>query len=109
MTVAEGSGGREISLNQNAPLGTLRPAADMLFESVAKYGNEVVSVILTGMGQDGANGMEKIKKAGGYVIAESEETCVVYGMPKAVVDRGLADEVLPIQNIADAAVKALKR
>ena len=109
MTVAEGSGGREISLNQNAPLGTLRPAADMLFESVAKYGNEVVSVILTGMGQDGANGMEKIKKAGGYVIAESEETCVVYGMPKAVVDRGLADEVLPVQNIADAAVKALKR
>ena len=81
----------------------------MLFESVAKYGNEVVSVILTGMGQDGANGMEKIKKAGGYVIAESEETCVVYGMPKAVVDRGLADEVLPVQNIADAAVKALKR
>lgn len=109
MTVAEGSAGREISLNQEPPLGTLRPAADMLFDSVARYGNEVVSIILTGMGQDGANGMEKIKKAGGYVIAESEETCVVYGMPKAVVDRGLADEVLPVQNIAEAAVKALKR
>ncbi len=109
MTVAEGAGGKEISLNQNPPLGTLRPAADMLFESVAKYGNDIVSVILTGMGQDGANGMEKIKKTGGYVIAESEETCVVYGMPKAVVDRGLADEVLPVQDIADAAVRALKR
>ena len=109
MTVAEGAGGKEISLNQNPPLGTLRPAADMLFESVAKYGNDIVSVILTGMGQDGANGMEKIKKTGGYVIAESEETCVVYGMPKAVVDRGLADEVLPVQNIAEAAVRALKR
>ena len=109
MTVAEGAGGKVISLNQNPPLGTLRPAADMLFESVAKYGNDIVSVILTGMGQDGANGMEKIKKTGGYVIAESEETCVVYGMPKAVVDRGLADEVLPVQNIAEAAVRALKR
>lgn len=109
MTVAEGSGGREISLNLEPPLGTLRPAADMLFDSVAKYGNQVVSIILTGMGQDGTNGMEKIKKAGGYVIAESEETCVVYGMPKAVIDRGLADEVLPVQNIAEAAVKALGR
>lgn len=109
MTVADGPMGREISLNLDPPLGTLRPAADMLFDSVAKYGNEVVSVILTGMGQDGANGMEKIKKTGGYVIAESEESCVVYGMPKAVVDRGLADEILPVQNIAEAAVKALRR
>jgi len=61
------------------------------------------------MGSDGAKGMQKIKAAGGRVIAEDESTSVVYGMPKAVVDLGLADSVLPIQYIADAIVNSVKR
>ena len=78
-----------------------------MFDSVVKYGADVVSVILTGMGCDGAAGMKKIKQAGGYIIAEAEETCVVYGMPKAVVDAGIADEILPVQQVADAIVNAV--
>ncbi len=105
MTVS--GSGREILLNQDPPLGTLRPAADVLFKSAAPLGRDIVSVILTGMGSDGAIGMTEIKKTGGYVIAESEETAIVYGMPKAVVDLGLADEVKPLQAIAGAIVKAV--
>ena len=105
MTVA--NGGREILLNQDPPIGTLRPAADVLFKSAAPLGGSIVSVILTGMGSDGAVGMAEIKKTGGYVIAESEETAIVYGMPKAVVDRGLADEIKPLQAIAGAIVNAV--
>ena len=96
MEVHSRGGKREIILTQDPPLGTLRPAADVLFKTAANFGGDVVSVILTGMGSDGAAGMQKIKQSGGYVIAESEETCVVYGMPKAVVDLGIADEVLPL-------------
>ncbi len=105
MTVS--GSGREILLNQDPPIGTLRPAADVLFKSAAPLGRDIVSVILTGMGSDGANGMTEIKKTGGYVIAESEETAIVYGMPKVVVDLGLADEVKPLQNIAGAIVNAV--
>lgn len=107
MTVVNGARGREILLNQDPPLGTLRPAADVLFNSVAPLGKDIVSVILTGMGADGAAGMKAIKKHGGYVIAEAEETCVVYGMPKAVIDQGLADEVRRLPEIAGAIVNAV--
>ena len=100
---------RVISLNQNPPLAAHRPAVDVMFDSVAKYGSDVVSVILTGMGCDGTAGMKKIKKAGGYIIAEAQESCVVYGMPKAVVDAGISDEVLPVQNIAEAIMNAVRK
>lgn len=108
LTVRGNANKREISLNQDPPLASHRPAVDIMFDSVVKYGSEVISVILTGMGCDGAAGMKKIKKAGGYVIAEAEETCVVYGMPKSVVEAGIADEVLPIGQIADAIVKKIR-
>ena len=109
MTVQKQGNSYVIALNQNPPLASHRPAVDVLFDSVAPFGNRVVSVILTGMGSDGAKGMQKIKAAGGRVIAEDESTSVVYGMPKAVVDLGLADSVLPIQYIADAIVNSVKR
>jgi two-component system chemotaxis response regulator CheB len=80
-----------------------------LFNSAVPFGKSLVAVIMTGMGNDGAAGMLQIKKAGGYVIAESELTSVVYGMPKAVVDLGIADEVLPVDEIANAIVSAIKR
>lgn len=109
MTV-EGAGGlRRIALNQEPPLANHRPAVDVLFNSVVQFGRDVVSVILTGMGSDGSAGMKKIKNAGGYIIAEDASTAVVYGMPKAVADMGIADEILPLQNIAHAIVAAVQK
>lgn len=98
-----------IVLNQDPPLASHRPAVDILFDSVAPFGSRIVSVILTGMGSDGAKGMQKIKTAGGKVIAEDESTAVIYGMPKAVAELGIADSILPIQCIADAIVNSVKK
>ena len=108
LTVTGNASKREISLNQDPPLASHRPAVDVMFDSVVKYGGDIVSVILTGMGCDGAAGMKKIKRAGGYVIAESDETCVVYGMPKSVVEAGIADEILPVGQVADAIMKRVR-
>jgi two-component system, chemotaxis family, protein-glutamate methylesterase/glutaminase len=86
------------------PATTLhRPSVDVTVESVVEnFGGNVLGVIMTGMGRDGCNGLKKLHEKGGYVIAQDEESCVVYGMPKAVVDEGIADEVLPLETLADA-------
>ena len=100
---------RRIRLGQDPPVGNHRPAVNVMYESVASIGRNLVAVIMTGMGADGCEGMKKIKHSGGYSIAQDASTCVVYGMPKAVVDAGLADEVRPVQGIARAIVEAVKR
>ena len=100
---------RKIRLGQDPPVGNHRPAVDVMYDSAVSIGRNLVAVIMTGMGTDGCAGMRKIKRAGGYSIAQDESTCVVYGMPKAVVDAGLADEVRPVQRIAQAIVEAVKR
>jgi len=80
-----------------------RPAADVLFRSVAKaYGPSVLCVVLTGMGQDGARGARDIHDAGGRVLAQSGPTCVIWGMPKAVEEAGIAEEVVPLPVMAQA-------
>jgi two-component system, chemotaxis family, protein-glutamate methylesterase/glutaminase len=85
-----------------------RPSVDLLMSSTAEaYGHNSFGVILTGMGNDGLAGMKDLKSKGGYVIAQNEETCVVYGMPKAVVNAHLADVVLPIERIPEEIVKML--
>lgn len=104
-----GSKERKIVLSKEPRVGNLRPTANYLFESGAQFGGDLVSVILTGMGSDGCEGMKLIKSSGGYVIAQDEASCVVYGMPKAVVDAGLADEILPLYKIADSIVAAVSR
>ncbi len=109
LKVKEDGGSRKIVLNQDPPVGNHRPAVNVMYDSVAPLGRNLVAVIMTGMGCDGCEGMKKIKAAGGYSIAQDEPTCVVYGMPKAVVDAGLADEVRPVENIAQAIVDAVKR
>ncbi|MCR9097387.1 MAG: chemotaxis response regulator protein-glutamate methylesterase [bacterium] len=79
------------------------PSVDRLFISAAKvYGDRLVCVVLTGMGDDGREGACQVKAAGGRVIAESEETAVIYGMPKQVVNAGVADAVLPLQEVPTA-------
>ena len=84
------------------PAGALyKPCVDIAMTSVADvYHGRSLGVILTGMGHDGCEGMRAIKSRGGKTMAQSEETCTVYGMPKAVVDAGLADKVVPLGNVA---------
>ncbi|MCL4428972.1 MAG: chemotaxis-specific protein-glutamate methyltransferase CheB, partial [Deltaproteobacteria bacterium] len=83
-----------------------RPSVSVMMESVAKgYPGKALGVILTGMGSDGLMGMKKIKETGGKTIAQDEATCVVYGMPKAVVDAGIADMILPIYKIGDEIIR----
>ena len=82
-----------------------RPAADVLFKSVAKYaGANAVGIILTGMGADGAAGMVSMKEAGAKNIAQDEKSCVVFGMPKEAIKAGAVDRVVPLRNIAQAAL-----
>lgn len=110
MRVVPAAGGeRKIALSQEPPVGNHRPAVNVMFDSVASIGKNLVSVIMTGMGSDGCEGMKKIKANGGYSIAQDETSCVVYGMPKAVVDAGLADEIKPLTKIAEAIVEAVRR
>jgi two-component system chemotaxis response regulator CheB len=88
----------------------LRPAVDKMFESAASvYGSGCLGVLLTGMGSDGTEGCRKIKNAGGYTLGESEETCVVFGMPKSAQDAGLIDEMLPLYEIGKRIKALLKR
>ena len=80
-----------------------RPSVDVLFRSVAKFaGGNALGVIMTGMGDDGARGLKEMHDAGARTIAQDEETCVVYGMPKEAVKLGAVDRVLPLQHIAGA-------
>ncbi len=91
-----------VSLDDGPPQHGVRPAVDVTLESVADtWGPGAVVAILTGMGFDGARGALKIKRSGGQVLAQDEASCVVYGMPRAVVEIGAADRVVPLGEIAD--------
>ena len=98
-----------LRLRQDPPIHFTRPAVDMLFNSAAKCaGRHALGVILTGMGRDGAQGMQQLKAAGAINLAQSEETCVVYGMPKAAVDLGVVDRVVPLNQMPHAILHALR-
>jgi len=85
-----------------------RPSVDALMASVAEFfPGRALGVILTGMGNDGAKGMQAMKKTGSRIFAQDEDSCVVYGMPKAVVDAGIADKVLSIEEMAGEIVNAV--
>lgn len=97
-----------IALNQEPTVLGVRPCADITIASAAKiYQDDVILVVLTGMGHDGTMGASVVKRYGGYCIAEDESTCIVYGMPKSVVVSGHADEVVPIHKIAESIVKVI--
>jgi two-component system chemotaxis response regulator CheB len=91
------------------PANTMhRPAVDVLFRSAAAvYGERVLAVVLTGMGADGTEGAAWVKAQGGRVFSEAEETCVVYGMPRSVVEAGLSDASVPLPDMARAISEAL--
>jgi len=84
-----------------------RPSVDVLFRSVAKSaGSNAVGVLMTGMGDDGAQGLLEMRSAGAHTIAQDEATCVVFGMPKEAIARGAAMEIMRLERIAEAAVRA---
>ncbi len=100
MKVASTAGGMKVCLDQSPKQNSCRPAVDALFASVAEiYGGAVVAVILTGMGQDGLIGVETLRTRGASILAQDEASSVVWGMPGAVVNAGLADRVLPLDGI----------
>jgi two-component system, chemotaxis family, protein-glutamate methylesterase/glutaminase len=87
-------------LSDGAPVNGHRPSVDVLFHSVAQeFGLTVVGVLMTGMGEDGAEGLGAIKAAGGMTIAQSEDTCVVSGMPRAAILKGYANKIVPLDSM----------
>jgi two-component system chemotaxis response regulator CheB len=99
---------RRMAILSPAPaIHGFRPSATFMFRSVAAaYGRAALGVVLTGMGSDGAEGLVDLKRAGGSVIVQDEETSVVYGMPRAAVATGVVDRVLPLTEIGEAIVAA---
>lgn len=102
MRLAAGPAGRPVvEITDDPPENNCKPAADYLFRSAAQhFPGRAMGVILTGMGSDGALGLRLLKRHGATIIAQSEATCVVYGMPKAAVEAGVVDAVLPLEAIA---------
>jgi two-component system, chemotaxis family, protein-glutamate methylesterase/glutaminase len=99
--------GDVVVLNDDTRVNGHRPSADVLFHSVAReFGSQAIAALMTGMGDDGAEGLGAVKKAGGMTIAQSEESCVVYGMPKAAIERGYATRVITLDGMA-ATLQAL--
>ncbi len=109
MRLVPDSASKVLQLSDDPPENSCRPSVDYLFRSVANhFPGRALAVILTGMGDDGARGLRLLKGGGSTVIAQDEASCVVYGMPKAAVDAGLADSVLPLDAIADRIVTLVR-
>jgi two-component system chemotaxis response regulator CheB len=97
---------KRLRLSDGAPMGGLRPRADLtILDAARTYGASLLLVVLTGMGKDGLDGARAVKAAGGRVLVEAESSCVVYGMPRAVAEAGLADEILPLDELHAAIAK----
>lgn len=101
LVVTRRNGALVLATNEDPPVNSCRPAVDVLFDSAAQVlGPRVLGVVMTGMGQDGLRGSERIREAGGQVFCQDEETSVVWGMPRFVAERGIADAVVPLEEIA---------
>lgn len=99
-----------VKLNQQPTEHGVRPAADVLMRSVAKFaGKNAIGVVLTGMGRDGAQGLLEMHKAGSYNIAQDEASSVVYGMPKIALEAGGIDKVLPLDDIAGQLIREFQK
>lgn len=97
-----------VTISENREEFIYRPSVDALMLSTSEcYPGRALGVILTGMGNDGLKGLTELKRSGGRVFAQNEQTCVVYGMPKAVVDAGLADKVLSLEEMAGEIINAV--
>lgn len=102
MVVRTRDGSPQLGVSDSPPEKGCRPAVDVFLRSASVvYGSRLVTVILTGMGDDGAEGVRAVKRAGGYVIVQDEASSVVWGMPRAAAETGVVDEVVPLSRIAD--------
>ena len=109
MTLRSANGVISAHIDQSPPVNFCRPAVDPLFNSCAKVaGNGVLAVVLTGMGHDGRDGARTIREAGGQVIAQDQASSVVWGMPGAVAEAGLADQILSLKDIGPELSRRLK-
>ena len=111
LQVQRKSGQLILHIGDDAPIPTLyHPSVDVMFLSLAKeVGKGTLGVVMTGMGNDGTKGMKELKALDGFAIAEAEETCVVYGMPRSLVDAGLADRIVPLGEIGRTIVECVMR
>lgn len=110
MKIIAGADGitRKIKITDDPPENSCRPSVDYLFRSIAQYYvGRATGVIMTGMGSDGSKGLVQMKNNGSIVIAQNEETCTVYGMPKEPIESGIADIVAPLEKIAEEIVKTV--
>jgi two-component system, chemotaxis family, protein-glutamate methylesterase/glutaminase len=109
LTVKRTSSGKVVTHLDAKPFSTLhRPAVDVLFQSAAEvYGNRVLGVVMTGMGSDGKQGAAWIKAQGGLIFTEAESSCVVYGMPATVVEAGLSDKSVALQDMTRAIMEVV--
>ncbi|MNP13225.1 Chemotaxis response regulator protein-glutamate methylesterase of group 2 operon [compost metagenome] len=95
-----------VRLDQGPPVNGHRPSVDVMFESLARCaGRNLLAALLTGMGKDGARGLLAIREAGGHTIAQDEDSCVVYGMPREAAEIGAAGEILALERIAGALLR----
>jgi len=98
-----------VRIRSGPPVHHQRPAVDVLFQSAARSaGPNAVAAILTGMGADGAAGMKQLRDAGAHCIAQDEESCVVFGMPKEAIKADAVDEILPLERVPEGIVRALQ-
>ncbi len=110
LKVAGNGSGAHVHLDQSPPQNSCRPSVDALFSSIGEaYGGAVLAVILTGMGQDGLRGAEILKAQGAGILAQDEASSVVWGMPGAVVNAGLADCVLPLDQVVPEILRRVGR
>lgn len=110
MIVVEENGEKVIKLNQEENYNGHRPSVNVLFKSVAEiYGKNAIGVIMTGMGGDGAEYLKKIKDAGGKTIAQSKDTCVVFGMPRVAIELGAVDDIVDMEKIPERIEELLRK
>jgi two-component system chemotaxis response regulator CheB len=106
MAVERINGEARIKINQSPPQNSCRPSADILFRSAAEvFGSHVLAVVMTGMGQDGLRGCERIREAGGQILAQDQASSVVWGMPKFVAKAGLVDQILPLRQLGQEIIR----
>jgi two-component system chemotaxis response regulator CheB len=97
-----------VRITDDPPINSCKPSVDYLFRSVSEiYGRKAVGVIMTGMGNDGARGCREMKRQGAAIVAQDEATCVIFGMPKGPIEKGIADVVAPLDNIAREIVRLI--
>jgi two-component system chemotaxis response regulator CheB len=100
--------GAEVTLEKGSLVNGHMPSVDVLFKSVAEeYGNQAIAVLMTGMGSDGAEGLGLIKQSGGRTVAQDKDSCAIFGMPRVAIEKGYAEKVVPLADLASYLISAV--